>query len=146
MSAGSRAESPAPAPVRASASPDLESGQDEQEGESKGYLTPTSPNTSSVNEECAWLEECECPDGTTIQTCACERWEKYKVFRYKCTCSTLEMVECTCVTCPPQFSHAKRAAVSRKFEKDCTCDAACSIEECVCGAVAPDVKRAKHTS
>ncbi len=76
-----------------------------------------------------------------MEACSCERYKAYCAWRTKCTCATLEMGKCKCGACEPKFNHAKRAEASRKYEKDCTCEAAVSMDDCVCGAVASEMKR-----
>ena len=67
----------------------LEENDDQQEGESKGYLSENSPGRSDPDDDeqafWAWQDNCRCPNGT---------------MRSKCTCGA----------CAPQFSFAKGEA------------------------------------
>jgi hypothetical protein len=53
----------------------LEESDDEQQGESKGYLSENSPGRSVPDYEeqafWAWADECECPKGTKRSECTC---------------------------------------------------------------------------
>ena len=56
----------------------LEESDDEQQGESKGYLSENSPGRSDINDEdrdqqafWAWQDDCECPKGTMRSKCSC---------------------------------------------------------------------------
>jgi hypothetical protein len=64
----------------------LEENDDQQEGESKGYLSENSPGRSDPDDDeqafWAWQDNCQCPNGT---------------MRSKCTCGA----------CAPEFSFAK---------------------------------------
>ena len=110
MSPGARVRvSPPPSSRGGSAS------DDQQEGESKGYLSENSPGRSEVNDDdldqeafWAWQDNCECPKGTKRSQCSCDRVPAYFAWVDNCTCDTNEMGRCTCGACAPQFSFAKR--------------------------------------
>jgi hypothetical protein len=93
----------------------LEENDDQQEGESKGYLSENSPGRSELNDDdrdqeafFQWQYNCECPKGTTRWNCSCERVPAYFAWVDNCTCHTNEMGRCTCGACAPQFKFAKR--------------------------------------
>ena len=63
----------------------LEENDDQQEGESKGYLSENSPGRSELNDDhydeqafWAWQDDCECPEGTMRSKCSCERASRFK--------------------------------------------------------------------
>ena len=63
----------------------LEENDDQQEGESKGYLSENSPGRSELNDDhydeqafWAWQDNCECPEGTMRSKCSCERASSFK--------------------------------------------------------------------
>ncbi len=63
----------------------LEENDDQQEGESKGYLSENSPGRSELNDDYyeeqafwAWQDNCECPEGTMRSKCSCERASRFK--------------------------------------------------------------------
>jgi hypothetical protein len=88
----------------------LEENDDQQEGESKGYLSENSPGRSEVNDDdrdqeayWEWQDNCECPNGTERSQCSCERVPAYFAWVDNCTCNTNVMGKCTCGACAPQF-------------------------------------------
>jgi hypothetical protein len=88
----------------------LEENDDQQEGESKGYLSENSPGRSELNDDdldqeafWAWQYNCECPNGTKRSQCSCERVPAYFAWVDNCTCNTNVMGNCTCGACAPQF-------------------------------------------
>jgi hypothetical protein len=63
----------------------LEENDDQQEAESKGYLSENSPGRSELNDDYyeeqafwAWQDNCECPEGTMRSKCSCERASRFK--------------------------------------------------------------------
>jgi len=88
----------------------LEENDDQQEGESKGYLSENSPGRSEVNDDdrdqeayWEWQDNCECPNGTERSQCSCERAPAYFAWVDNCNCKTNVMGKCTCGACAPQF-------------------------------------------
>ena len=118
----------------------LASDAGSQLGKHTGRLSKTPSNTNSENAFYEWCDQCECPKGTTMETCNCKRYKAHYLWRTKCTCSAFDMGKCKCGTCEPKFDDALRAVASRQYEKDCTCETG-SMDDCVCGAVEPEMKR-----